>query len=133
MNERNKQRTGNSIERNTERKKTRPDTRLPKTRACGQGPYLRSLDHLGRSETKDRKKKCDGRTDGPTPDGAEIFITSKLRCRLLVIKFLRSCCKLFAVNPLPKLRFAAVDVPPLLVASTNCLVNENRRERFRIS
>ena len=29
--------------------KTRPDTRLPKSRAGGQGPYLRSLDHLGRS------------------------------------------------------------------------------------
>ena len=29
--------------------KTRPDTRLPKSRAGGQGPYLRSLDCLGRS------------------------------------------------------------------------------------
>ena len=28
---------------------TRPDTRLPKLRAGGQGPYLTSLDHLGRS------------------------------------------------------------------------------------
>ena len=28
---------------------TRPDTRLPKSRAGGQGLYLRSLDHLGRS------------------------------------------------------------------------------------
>ena len=28
---------------------TRPDTRLPKSHAGGQGPYLRSLDHLGRS------------------------------------------------------------------------------------
>ena len=28
---------------------TRPDTRLPKSRAGGQGPYLRSLGHLGRS------------------------------------------------------------------------------------
>ena len=37
--------------------KTRPDTRLPQSRAGGQGPYLRSLDHLGRSsEAKDRKK-----------------------------------------------------------------------------
>ena len=26
---------------------TRSDTRLPKSRAGGQGPYLRSLDHLG--------------------------------------------------------------------------------------
>ena len=52
-------------------KKTRPDTRLPKSRAGGQGPYLRSLHHLGRSsEAKDRKKtkkvKCDGPTEGPT-------------------------------------------------------------------
>ena len=29
--------------------KTRPDTRLPKSRAGGQGPYLWSPDHLGRS------------------------------------------------------------------------------------
>ena len=29
--------------------KTRPDTRLPKSRAGGQGLYLRSPDHLGRS------------------------------------------------------------------------------------
>jgi len=28
---------------------TRPDTRLPKSRAGGQGPFLRSLDHLGKS------------------------------------------------------------------------------------
>ena len=28
---------------------TRPDARLPKSRAGEQGPYLRSLDHLGRS------------------------------------------------------------------------------------
>ena len=28
---------------------TRPDTRLPKWHAGGQGPYLRSIDHLGRS------------------------------------------------------------------------------------
>ena len=30
-------------------KKTRPDTRLPQSSAGGQGPYLRSLEHLGRS------------------------------------------------------------------------------------
>ena len=30
---------------------------MPKSRVGGQGPYLRSLDHLGRSsEAKDRKK-----------------------------------------------------------------------------
>ena len=50
------------------RKRTRPDTRLPQSRAGGQGPYLRSLDDLGRSsEAVDRKNpkkvKCDGRTD----------------------------------------------------------------------
>ena len=37
---------------------TRPDTWLPKLRAGGQGLFLRSLDHLGRSsEAKDRKNK----------------------------------------------------------------------------
>ena len=37
--------------------KTRPDTRLPKSRAGGQGPYLRSPDRLGRSsEVKEIKK-----------------------------------------------------------------------------
>ena len=41
-----------------------PDTRLPKLRADGQGPYLRSLDHLGRSsEVREIKSlkviKCD--------------------------------------------------------------------------
>ena len=30
-------------------RKTRPDTRLPKLRAGEQGPYFRSLDHLGKS------------------------------------------------------------------------------------
>ena len=35
---------------------TRPDTRLPKSRAGGQGPYLRSPNHLGRSsEVKEIK------------------------------------------------------------------------------
>ena len=39
-------------------KETRPDTRLPQSRAGGQGLYLRSLNHLGRSsEAKDRKKQ----------------------------------------------------------------------------
>ena len=49
----------------------RPDTRLPQSRAGGQGPYLRSVEHLGRSsEAKTpinaEKVKCDGPTDGPT-------------------------------------------------------------------
>ena len=66
-------------------RETRPDKRLAQSRAGGQGPYLRSLDHLGRSsEAIDRKKKqkkvkCDGRTDrrtdgptdGPTKRGVE--------------------------------------------------------------
>ena len=35
---------------------TRPDTRLPKSRAGGQGPYLRLTDHVGRSsEVKEIK------------------------------------------------------------------------------
>ena len=59
---------------------TRPDTRLSQSRAGGQGPYLRSLDHLSRShEAKDhrnpRKVNCDRRTDGrtnwPTKRGVE--------------------------------------------------------------
>ena len=29
--------------------KTKPDTRLPQSRACGQGPSLRSLEHFGRA------------------------------------------------------------------------------------
>ena len=47
---------------------TRPDTRLPQSRAGGQGPYLRSLDHLGRSsEAKDRKKQNKTRPDTRQP------------------------------------------------------------------
>ena len=69
---------------------TRPDTRLPQSRAGGQGLYLRSLNHLGRSsEAKDRKnpKKVkydgwtDGRTDGPT-DGQTDGRTDKAGCRV---------------------------------------------------
>ena len=61
---------------------TRLDTWLPKSRAGGQGPYLRPLHHLGRSsEAKDRKNpkkvKCDGPTDGRT-DGR----TDKAGCRV---------------------------------------------------
>ena len=55
--------------------KTGPDTRLPQSRAGGQGPYL------GRSsEAKDRKKKTikfDRWTDGPM-DGE----TVKAGCRV---------------------------------------------------
>ena len=61
--------------------KTRPDTRLPKSRAGGQELYLRSL-HQGRSsEARDRKNpkkvRCDGRTDGPTDRQ-----TDKAGCRV---------------------------------------------------
>ena len=61
------------------RRGTRPDTRLPQSRAGGQGPYLGSLHHLGRSsEAKDRKNpkkvKCDQPTDGPW--------TNKAGCRV---------------------------------------------------
>ena len=68
---------------------TRADTRLPQSRAGGQGLYLRSLDHLGRSSKAkdciskydgqinrqggqsacvacDKEVKYDGLTDGPT-------------------------------------------------------------------
>ena len=37
--------------------KSRLDTRLPKSRAGGQGPYLRSLDYLGRSEVIEVKSE----------------------------------------------------------------------------
>ena len=48
-------------------KETRPDTRLPHARAGGQGPYLRSLDHFGRSSKgKDCKNKNKIKFDGPT-------------------------------------------------------------------
>ena len=51
--------------------KTRLDRRLTQSRVGGQGPYLRSVEHLGRSgiakKTINAKKvKCDGPTDGPT-------------------------------------------------------------------
>ena len=42
--------------RDTHKKKTRPDTQLPKSRAGGQGPYLRSLDHLGSSSEVQKYK-----------------------------------------------------------------------------
>ena len=54
---------------------TRPDTRLPQSRAGGQGPYLKSVEHFGRSGIAKKtlnaeKVKCDGqmdrRTDGLT-------------------------------------------------------------------
>ena len=56
--------------------KTRPETRLLKLCAGGQGPYLRSVEHFGRSgiaknPMNTKKVKCedgqtDGRTDRPT-------------------------------------------------------------------
>ena len=56
--------------------RTRPDTWLPKSHAGGQRPYLRSLDHLGRSsekavkkerkkEKKERRKRKQKRTSHP--------------------------------------------------------------------
>ena len=50
--------------------KTRPDTQLPQSRAGGQGPQLRSVEHLGRSNKAKtpinaEKVKRDGQTDGP--------------------------------------------------------------------
>ena len=46
--------------------KTRPDTRLPQSRAGGQGPYFRSVEHLGRSgiaknPINAEKVKCDSK------------------------------------------------------------------------
>ena len=40
----------------TEWQETRPDTRLPKSRAGGQGPYLRSLDQLGKNSEVQKQK-----------------------------------------------------------------------------
>ena len=58
--------------------KTRPNTQLPQSHAAGQGPYLRSVKHLGRSSmAKDsiiaEKVKCDGWMDG---------LTDKAGCRV---------------------------------------------------
>ena len=62
------QKYGKLVEKERNRK-TRPDTRLPQSRAGGQGPYLGSVEQLGRSGTAKNpinaeKVKCDGRTDG---------------------------------------------------------------------
>ena len=64
--------------------KSRPDTRLPQSRAGGQELYLRSLHHLGRnSEATDRKKtkkvKCAGWTDGPTNGLTKRVVESRAR------------------------------------------------------
>ena len=66
--------------------RTRPDTRLPQSRAGGQGLYLylKSLDHLGRSsEVKNgenpKKVKCDGRIDRRT-DRRTDRLTDKAGC-----------------------------------------------------
>ena len=61
--------------------------RLPQSRAGGQGPYLRSLDQLGRSsEAKDRKnqkkRKCDRPTDGPTDRQTDGRTDHKVGCRV---------------------------------------------------
>ena len=37
------------------KKRTRPDTRLPKSRVGEQGPYLKLLDHLGKSSGVKKK------------------------------------------------------------------------------
>ena len=59
------------VESRARDKKTRPDTRLPQSRAGGQGPYSRSVEYLGRSgiaknPINAEKVKCDGWTDGRT-------------------------------------------------------------------
>ena len=43
--------------KDVKRWKTRPDTGLPQSRAGGQGLFLRSLDHLGRSSGANTAKK----------------------------------------------------------------------------
>ena len=44
----------------------RPETRLPQSRAGGQGRDLRSIGYLGRSSEAESRKKvqCDGRSEG---------------------------------------------------------------------
>ena len=71
-----------SAKEKRESERNKADTRLPQSHAGGQGPYLRSLDHFGRSseaiDHKNPKKvKCDGPTDGRT-DGR----TDKAGCRV---------------------------------------------------
>ena len=66
--------------------KTRPDTRLPQSRMGGQGPYSRSVEHLGTSgiaknPINAEKVKCDGRTDRPT-DGRTDRQTDKAGFRV---------------------------------------------------
>ena len=61
---------------------TRPDTRLPKSGAGGQGPYLRSLDDVGRSsevqEIKSQKRiKCDRPTNRPTDQQTKRVVESR--------------------------------------------------------
>ena len=73
-----------------DRKRTRPDSRLPKSRAGGRGPYFRSLHYLGRrSEAQDcknlKKVKCGGRMDRRTDrqtDGRTNGPTDKAGCRV---------------------------------------------------
>ena len=59
---------------------------LPQSRAGGQGPYLRSVEHLGRSgiaknPINAEKVKCDGPTDGRT-DKRTDGRTDKAGCRV---------------------------------------------------
>ena len=73
---------------------TRPYTRLPQSRAGGQGLYLRLIDHMGRSsEAKYHKKKpknkkksvTDRPTDGPTDQRTKGWTngrTDKAGCRV---------------------------------------------------
>ena len=67
--------------------KTRLDTRLPHSHAGGQGPYLRSVEHLGRSDIAKnpinaKKVKCDGTTDRRT-NGLTDQRTDKAGCRVV--------------------------------------------------
>ena len=56
-----------SVGRLKKNKKTRPDTRLPQSRAGGQGQcWRRSLDHLGRSSKLNQSSK--DRTWSAVPD-----------------------------------------------------------------
>ena len=96
--------------------KTRPDTRLPQSRAGGQGPYLRSVEHLGKSGTAKnpinaKKVKCagptdqwtDGRTNGWT-DGWMDRRTDKAGCRV-VLHATKKCTQLYGCIDVFKMNF----------------------------
>ena len=100
-------------------KRTRPDTRLPKSRAGGQGPYLRSLHRLGRSSgvKKIIKKSKTWRTTRPT-----YWPTDKAGCRV-------ACTRL-------KMMWDFIhffDTSSIFLAKLQCRVKKSREPNERLS